>query len=102
MPRVVKVLGQRIEVSHPAHIESEDGRVGEADLQHGYIMVGKHQSPDQQKDTFLHEVLHLCALQGGVDDEATVARLAPILLDFMRRNPNAVNYLTERWSYRAR
>lgn len=57
---------------------------------------------DVVKETLLHEVLHTITEYTGVDDdlgaddeEKVVNRLAPVLLDVLRRNPKLVAYLTD-------
>ena len=52
------------------------------------------------KETLLHEIIHGVCAVGGLDhelgadqEEKIVRRLAPILLDVLRRNPGMVEYL---------
>ncbi len=103
-PRLIRVLGQRIQVftglNKPDQIgaalhdtDHRSGRSGIASIQHGMIGVQSNQSDDQLADTFLHETLHIMLGMVSHDDEDTVFRLTPVLLDFMRRNPRAVEFL---------
>jgi hypothetical protein len=41
-------------------------------------------------------MLHAMLWAVGEDSEETVGRLAPVLLDFLRSNPRAVEFLTGR------
>ena len=62
--------------------------------------------PDYQRETLLHEVLHLCLRVAGVDpdqdakanvedvEERAVNSMAGPLLDTLRRNPGLLAYLT--------
>lgn len=65
-----------------------------------HIILEPSQSEARMRDTVLHEVLHtLTTLTGldielGQDEEGAVNRLAPALLDVLRRNPALVDYLT--------
>jgi hypothetical protein len=104
-PPVVRIIGQRVETVYgkraPAGIAfanepgaATDGAVGRANIQYGKIAVESDQSEDQQADTALHEWLHIMLLMAGLGhQEEVVNRLSPILLDFLRRNPRAVEYL---------
>lgn len=100
-PRVVRILGQRIEVKTVANVNKAIGheghddpsQAGNANMAFGLVHVSKHQSPDQLADTYLHELLHIMLMFVLHDDEQLVMRLAPVLLDFMRSNPRAVEYL---------
>jgi hypothetical protein len=80
---------------HPEEHVSE-GLLGFASHQKNQIVVGTMLAPSQQRDTLLHEVLHSLLVQIAMDNERLVWRLAPTLLDFMRRNPRAVDFLTEK------
>lgn len=95
-PRVLRILGQRVEVTTAAHVEREgdfEELQGHMDLAGGFMAIGTHQSPDQVADTFLHECLHFMLQLIGHDDEKMVWRLSPVLMDFMRRNPRAVEFI---------
>lgn len=66
----------------------------------GVITIDPKQSESQLADTVLHETLHaLMNLVGATEDisdedeEKLVRRLAPALLDVIRRNPKWVAYL---------
>lgn len=73
------------------------GRTDHAALR---ILLEPTQTEPRMRDTLLHEVLHtLTTLTGldmelGQDEEGMVNRMAPALLDVMRRNPQLVAYLT--------
>jgi hypothetical protein len=100
---MVRILGQRIQTFvGPDRVHqtlaatgerAHHSAVGIALTQHGVVAIESHQSEDQVADTVLHEWLHVMGVLAGVDSERVVSRLTPILLDFMRRNPRAVEYL---------
>ena len=75
---------------------------GETQIDRCEIRLAGKQGPSQLRETLLHESLHaMTSLAGlrvewGEDrDESCVTRLAPILLDFLRRNPRVVEFLVE-------
>ena len=74
---------------------------GHASLQYGELGVSLAHSDDQLADTYLHELFHLFTYYAQVDvAEADVMRLAPIMLQFLRDNPNVYTFLTGRYTYR--
>ncbi len=65
------------------------------------IHVDPDQARSQMRDTLLHEVLHAVANMTALDnewgdeqEEEVILRLAPALLDVLRRNPRLVEFLT--------
>lgn len=67
------------------------------------VTLNPKNSADRQRDTLLHEALHtvldLVGLNqdlGAEMEERVVNRLAPALLDLLRRNPRLVDYLMEK------
>lgn len=82
-------------------VASEIGLRGETDHHTLTITLDAELSPVKLAETLLHEALHtLTTMVGIVDDlgpkeeERFVARLAPVLLDLLRRNPTLVAFLT--------
>ncbi|HET7070133.1 MAG TPA: hypothetical protein VFI40_04870 [Nocardioides sp.] len=76
-----------------------DSRVIKLARQHGWEPVGA----DSFTETFLHECLHGLISVAGLndrfpdnEDEPFVDRLAPMLLDFIRRNKSAIAWLQRR------
>lgn len=66
------------------------------------ILLDPDQGPDSMAETLLHEVLHAVVVLVGLSnewkesrEERVVRRLAPALLDLIRRNPKLVAYLQE-------
>jgi hypothetical protein len=112
MPRTVKVMGMKVkvvfgkgkadevaEVSHLGEwVHEADGfrLVGHASSRFGTIGIDSRQSEDQQVDTFVHENLHLMLMLTQADDEDLVFRFTPILIDWLRRNPRAVEYIMQK------
>jgi hypothetical protein len=106
MPSVVKLMAQRIPVVRTNQIIHEDSNghrmeawgLWDADSQ--TILMRKGQAPDRERTTFLHENLHALVSFGGLDvcqnEEDMVTRLAPLMLCWMRENPRALAYLTEK------
>jgi hypothetical protein len=65
------------------------------------IHIEPDQARSQMRDTLLHEVLHAVANMTALDgewgaerEEEVILRLAPALLDVLRRNPRLVAFLT--------
>lgn len=63
------------------------------------IYLHEENSPPRQREVSMHEVLHVvtenCGIAGEygrVKDEDIVSRMAPLLLDTLRRNPKYVDY----------
>lgn len=71
-----------------------DGAYGASHHRANIMLIGTDMAPSQQADTLLHEALHCMLVQIGADNERLVWRLTPVLLDFIRRNPRAVEFLT--------
>lgn len=66
------------------------------------ILVDPTQARSQVVDTVIHELLHACMdLVGAVDvvnaetEESLVRRLAPVLVDVLRRNPKLVGWVAD-------
>ena len=98
-PRTVRV-GPHIYSVTTEQRHSDD--YGETQIDRCEIRLAAKQGPSQRRETFLHECMHgttsLAGLRvewGEDRDESCVTRLAPILLDFLRRNPRAVEFLVE-------
>lgn len=75
---------------------------GETFLDRCEIVVSSKQGPSQRRETVLHEILHACSSLTGLRvemgegwDESMCTRMAPVLLDVLRRNPRLVEFLTE-------
>jgi len=79
--------------------EDRDVLSGFTDLLKQRILIRPGMGADRTAEIVLHEVLHAAADLGhlfgedGAAEEDAVRRLAPILLDIMRRNPVLVDYL---------
>lgn len=65
------------------------------------IAIAPDVNQARQRETITHETLHCLTAQVGIvnelsadDEEKLVRRLAPALLDCLRRNPALVAYLT--------
>lgn len=66
------------------------------------ITIAEYQGPDRFRETFLHEHLHAmmdaAGLRDTIDltqDESIAKRLAPIMLQFLRYNPEVIRFLTQ-------
>jgi hypothetical protein len=115
LPRSVVVLGQRFKVyhikdlsldaSHGEHSATLDV-LGICDSDEQVIFIEQAQGKDKTAETFLHENLHAIIAMAGLreeladNEEVIVKRLAPIMLDWLRRNPNVYTFLTGRYTYR--
>lgn len=76
---------------------------GETDIHRCTIRLSPKQCDSQLRETFLHEITHACLAACGLNvelgeevDEKVATRLAPILLDVLRRCPRVVEFLVER------
>ena len=97
----LKIGHRRIGVSFVKRIRG--GLYGETDRYKDTIKIRTEQSPDQMRETLLHEVLHVCFDVSGLsheledDEEETIVRqLSPILLQALQDNPGLVELLTDR------
>lgn len=77
-----------------------EGLVGQTDHNLLTITIDPKLAPAMARDTLLHEVLHAVFSAVGVSrdlgaskEEDAVNRIAPALLDVLRRNPPLVAYL---------
>ena len=109
IPRFIQVGARRYSIRcSQADIDAESVEQG-AEL-HGMtnttamrITLNPKNSPDRQRDTLMHESLHAILDLAGLNqdlgqemEERVVNRLAPVLLDALRRNPRLVAYLMEK------
>ena len=98
-PRTVRVGPHVYSVS----TEQRNGDdYGETQIDRCEIRLAAKQGPSQLRETLLHEALHACTALAGLRvewgedrDESCVTRLAPILLDVLRRNPRLIEFLVE-------
>ncbi len=79
--------------------EQRCGLAGFHDELQTQITTHPEQTQDSMADTLLHELLHACLIQSGVQDrdreEDYVSGISATLLDTLRRNPDLVKFLTE-------
>jgi len=109
MPRVLRLVGQRIKVTLHDEIDlSAD--LGPGAQAYGVwkendseILLCKGQSHYRLRNTFVHENLHAINATAGLDnllgheaEEDLVNRMAPVLLSWLRENPRAVAWLQEK------
>ena len=96
VPKTVRIAGHIIDVVlvPPSPLGDElDGSFDEAQQTICVAVSG----PDSMRETLLHEVIHACERAGLLDmDEHQVHVLARNLYAFMRDNPAAVEWLTDR------
>ena len=111
-------MSQRIAIESAESLHVPCGpEDGEGDADHGHAAYGVYErgaqtitldskmGAEMMRETFLHESLHAMFALGRLDTvldneahgiaEHLVATLAPILLDFIRSNPDAVEFLQE-------
>lgn len=119
LPRSVLVLGQRFKVKGVRDLKLAPGEavgdtgdeplgvLGVSDLDAQVILIETDQGADGMAETLVHECLHAILGKAGFGldmspdvQEAVVKRTAPILLDFIRRNPAVYTYITGRYTYR--
>ena len=80
--------------------ELETGLFGYGDHKALIFGISSEAALDVQKETLMHEVLHALFWLVGKPlttdaEEDVVARLSPLLLDTLQRNPTLVSYLTQ-------
>jgi hypothetical protein len=80
--------------------EGNEALLGHCDAQRLIIVVDDALAAGAQREILLHELLHALTLALAMQDELgekaeelIVARLAPALLDLLRRNPKLVRWL---------
>ena len=108
LPRVVRLLTQRITVQTAKYIDASDVTGQHGSEAWGTYEGGEHlitiksgQPHDRERQTFLHENLHAIfdfAEVDGLfhDEELFVGRVTPTFLSWMRENPNIMAYLQEK------
>ena len=110
MPRAIRIVGQRYKVQQQANLHVQDhndeaptGVDGLMDTTHQIMMIDPTIGSDRLREVFLHESLHAMVNAAGLHrdilegrDEQVIKRLAPILLDFLKANPQVYTYLTGR------
>jgi hypothetical protein len=113
LPSALIICGQRFhveEIDDPTEAlgrHGSDDPIGQTDTNRGRIRIrgGSEHGPDQQRDTMLHEIIHVvlllsdmhdipCTFKNDRERERAVSVLATYLLDTLRRNPKLVAYLT--------
>lgn len=95
-PKVITVLGQPFEVIYVKDSPLSARSVGSSVLNAQRIAVLEGQAFHQERDTFLHEVLHMASRMAATPlKERQIIALSPVLLDVLRGNPDVVAYLTE-------
>jgi hypothetical protein len=105
LPRSISVAGQRVkvrtydELRHATADGQSEALFGSFETGDMEISIVRGQSPERERLTLLHEATHFLWSIGRFDDchdeEMFVARFTPLLLSFLRSNPNAVTYLQE-------
>lgn len=108
LPKVVHLLTQRVTVHKTDRIEYVPKDGGKTEVYYGLfqpdgptIHVATGMGPDKERQTFVHENLHLMLEVAGLadaydSDEKLVTRLAPVLLSWIRENRAVMAYLQER------
>ena len=112
-PDIIEVMGQRFRLeavadpTYSVHRSADGGAQGLADVYEGRIRYrpeGPDSSKDNERDTVLHEAVHLLMRLLGLEHvldgehnanggEALVAPLSTALLATLRANPELVRYL---------
>lgn len=107
LPRRVTLMTQRVPVERSDKIVWEPDDGGKAEVYYGLfkpdgptIHIANDMGPEKERQTFVHENLHLMLEVAGLadsydSDEKLATRLAPVLLAWLRENPGAIEYLQE-------
>lgn len=81
--------------------EQGEDLLGFCDTKQLKIHVDPAQADGMARETLLHEILHAVADATGLadgwgdDEESTIRRLSPALLQVLRDNPGLVEFLTD-------
>ena len=101
-PQSVDILSHEFAIAM-ASDEALDGHLGDSNANLGLIRVRASSPPALQRDTTLHETLHMVvAVAGhqhyfrGNEEERLIRTLTPLILDTLRRNPALASYLLAR------
>ena len=100
LPESITILGQPFAVRLVPRGElPRDGDMATSDLRRQLIRIVDDHGPTQERDTVLHEVLHMVARLGDLEqrklDERAINVFSTVLLDCLRRNPPLVACLMD-------
>jgi len=92
MPKSLRVMGKRIDIQQKKIDSGEDGLCV---YERNTLMISPDQTPDNKRDTVLHELTHWLDHQMQAKmSERQVGTIATALLAALRDNPALVAYLT--------
>jgi hypothetical protein len=104
LPRTIQVGIHTYTVNktkHAARKVRDDERHGDCNSNDLAIRIDTHRPSSVVAETLLHETLHACWNQAGLNEqhdgdaeERAVVALAPLLLDVLQSNPTLIRYLT--------
>lgn len=80
----------------PVEAEFDDSLLGETFCRDRLVFVDIAQEPDEVRDTFLHETMHVisnCAVN-KTDVHSAIYYFSPHLVEFLHFNPDAARYLS--------
>ena len=96
-PESVVIMGLAFAVEERPRDEIEREAMGASSLRRQILAISTEQHPDQERDTLLHEVVHMLLrtldLDGRKVDERFVNTFTTGLLDTLRRNPELREYV---------
>lgn len=98
-PNQVTVAGQKFTFETVTSVDADSW--GRTFIGTQRIEITEGLAQDQERDTVLHEVVHVVIRVLGlnratyVEEERLVAGLTPALLDVLRSNPDLTKYLLE-------
>lgn len=93
LPKEIKIGPHTYKARFEENYSANHGTLAESRHTHTQIVIDPSQSESQLRDTLLHEILHCINAQVGFvshersEEEAAVARLAPMLLQVIQDNP---------------
>jgi Zn-dependent peptidase ImmA (M78 family) len=104
-PKLVHVAPFDFAIRYNQELVDTLGAMGMSSLRNQIVVVGTNQMPVCERDTVLHELLHMCVQQTplfqnseewAAEEERFVAAVTPRLLAMLRSNPKLVAYLVEK------
>lgn len=88
IPEKVKVAGIEYEVIEVENMERDFSSLGQILYTKGIIKLDKHIALDRKERVFVHELLHACFFEAGIEeqDEDVINRVGIVLHQVLKDN----------------